>query len=500
MKLNKLFALLAVAFVAVGCYEEYSYVKPNPFYTDDSFEKKFPDAERITIAELKYAFVEEIGSISGKGGNSSWSDTKYLLIGEDAFVGNDVYIKGKVTTDDEEGNFYKNIYIQDETSGIELKLNNNVGLKYKKGSWVYVRLTGLYLGNYRMMLSLGGAPSESYNKAGEHKFYANSNIELQSIIDQHVFVGGNAGELKVGSYDDWLLAPTSVDIITVTPDNYVEVFKPYEIDYAGINEAQDPQLGKIKQLVKFEGKFYGTEEVYTHPETGATSSRKMFEISQREIMFGRLMRFEGLQCRYAGVESFVFDENGQVVYGPVDKDEDGEYDLNENGIQILEPQKYINPALKSGTFDNIYPSWLYSDPRPTVSKPWYHWAFKEEITGRSLYGSVLFAYDMESLNCSANGLYSLRTSGYSRFARRNICKDGERATITAIYGIYAKESTYVGDANDWASYQLTVSSINDIVFDNGDAALLTDDQVEALTTEDMKSVPWIDEEGESEYL
>lgn len=475
MKLNKLFALLAVAFVAVGCYEEYSYVKPNPFYTDDSFEKKFPDAERITIAELKYAFVEEIGSISGKGGNSSWSDTKYLLIGEDAFVGNDVYIKGKVTTDDEEGNLYKNIYIQDETSGIELKLNNNVGLKYKKGSWVYVRLTGLYLGNYRMMLSLGGAPSESYNKAGEHKFYANSNIELQSIIDQHVFVGGNAGELKKGSYEEWLRYPANTDIITVTPTNYLDVLAPAKI--------------------KFDGKFYGES---IEDEHGVT--RKMFEISQREVMFGRLMCFEDLHCRYAGVESFVFDENGQVVYGPVDKDEDGEYDLNENGIQILEPQKYINPALKSGTFDNIYPSWLYSDPRPTVSKPWYHWAFKEEITGRSLYGSVLFAYDMESLNCSANGLYSLRTSGYSRFARRNICKDGERATITAIYGIYAKESTYVGDANDWASYQLTVSSINDIVFDNGDAALLTDDQVEALTTEDMKSVPWIDEEGESEYL
>ena len=156
--------------------------------------------------------------------------------------------------------------------------------------------------------------------------------------------------------------------------------------------------------------------------------------------------------------------------------------------------------MKSGTFDNIYPSWLYSDPRPTVSKAWYRWAFKEEITGRSLYGSVLFAYDMEATNCSANGLYSLRTSGYSRFARQNVCRDGEKATITAIYGIYSKESNYAADSNDWASYQLTISSLSDIVFDKGDAALLTDEQVEALTTEDMKTVPWIDEEaGESEY-
>jgi hypothetical protein len=45
-----------------------------------------------------------------------------------------------------------------------------------------------------------------------------------------------------------------------------------------------------------------------------------------------------------------------------------------------------------------------------------------------------------------------------------------------------------------------VSSLSDIVFDNGAAALLTDEQIDALTTEDMKTVPWIDEEaGESEY-
>ena len=463
MKLNKLFALLAAAVISVGCYEEFSYCTPGELYSDEAFEEMFPEAVHISIAELKYAYNAKFGSISKTGSNSSWYDTKYALIGEDIFAGQDVYIKGKVTTDDEEGNVYKNMYIQDETSGIEIKLNNSVGINYKKGRWVYVRLNGLYLGNYRMMLSLGGAPSESWNKAGEHKFYGNSNIELQSIIDQHVFAGRDAGEFKVGDYYEWLRYPVNVDIITVTPDNYHTVFDP--------------------AMVEFEGKFYGK-----------------FQISQRELMFGRLMRFEDLQCRYAGVPSFEFDENGDVVYRPVDKDEDGEYDLNEKGEQIIEPVIYTNPAMKSGTFDNIYPSWLYTDPRPTVSKPWYHWAFKEEITGRSLYGSVLFAYDMEATNCSANGVYALRTSGYSRFARQNVCKDGERATITAIYGIYAKESTYTADSNDWASYQLTVSSLSDIVFDNGAAALLTDEQIDALTTEDMKTVPWIDEEaGESEY-
>ena len=437
MNLKRLFLLIVVAVMTVGCYEEFNSVAPRPVYDDQTFETMFPEAEHISIAELKYAF----GPLSGTGVNSGWNNTKYMLIGEDIFVGHDVYIKGKVISNDEEGNVYKSLYIQDETSGIELKLNNNVGVRYKYGSWVYVRLSGLYLGNYRMMLSLGAAPSESWNKAGEHKYYANSNIELQEVIDRYVFPG-EKDQLNVGAYDEWLRYAPNVDIITVTPDNYVEVFDP--------------------KKVEMEGKFYG--EVKTDSNG---ISRKVFEISQRELMFGRLIRFEGLQCRYAGVP-------------------------NQDGI--------TNPAIKSGTFDNIYPSWLYTDPRPTVTKPWYHWAFKEDVTGRSLYGSVLFAYDTETTNGSANGLYSLRTSGYSRFARQNVCKDGEKANITAIYGIYAQQSTYAADSNDWASYQLTISSFSDLEFENGDAALLTDEQVEAMTTEDMKTVPWIDEEGESEYM
>lgn len=440
MKITKIFSFIVAAILATGCYEQFSDVPARePIDDQQAFEQMFPNAVHITIAELKYAF----GDISNTGVNSGWGNTKYMLIGEDIFRDEDVYIRGKVTSDDTEGNVYKSLYIQDETTGIELKLNNNVGVKYKKGSWVYVRLNGLYLGNYRMMLSLGGAPSESWNKAGEHKYYANSNLEIQEIIDQHVFAGRPASEgLKVGAFEEWQRYAPNVDIIKVTPDNYIDVFSP--------------------EKVEMEGVFYGTEKTDANGIT-----RKVFEISQRELMFGRLMRFEDIECHYAGVK-------------------------NQDGV--------TNPGLKSGSFENIYPSWLYTDPRPTVSKAWYHWAFKEEITGRSLYGSVCFTYDHNATVCSANGVYALRTSGYSRFARQNVCKDRERATITAIYGIYAQKSNYAGNADDYASYQLTISSINDIEFENGEDALLTDEQVEELTTEDMKTVPWIDEEGESEYF
>ena len=140
MKLNRLFALVAVAVMTVGCYEKFETVAPREVYSDESFEQKFPDAVHITIAELKYAF----GDISNTGVNSAWSNTKYKLIGEDIFAHEDVYIKGVVTSDDTEGNVYKSLYIQDETSGIELKLNNNVGIRYKK---VTAEEAGTYLHN-----------------------------------------------------------------------------------------------------------------------------------------------------------------------------------------------------------------------------------------------------------------------------------------------------------------------------------------------------------------
>ena len=422
MKMNKILAMVVACFALVGCYEDFDSVPERQIFDDTSFEAQFPEARYITIAECKEIFTSAHGSISGTGENSSWNDTKYVQVEDD------LYIKGKVVSDDEQGNVYKSLYIQDETSGIEIKLNNNVGVRFPYGTWVYVRLKDLYIGNYRMMLNIGGAPSESYNKAGEHKFYANSNLEIQSIIDRHVFPGGPA-EIKVGTFAEWQANPEEVDVITVTKDNYKTV------------------------LAK----------------------------ENREMLFGRLMRFEGLKCHYAGVA----DQNGVVT-----------------------------PTMKSGSNENIYPSWIYTDPRPIVNKPWYRWAFRETdytadgeeyATGRSLYGSVLFTYRDDLLaqkegdagiQGSQDGIYVVRTSGYSRFANRPLCKDGEKATITAFFGIYSKRSTYTGDRYDYAAYQLTLNRFDDMEFENGDAAFLSEKQIKSMTTDDMKYVPWIDEEGE----
>lgn len=225
-KIFQICAVLAAAFAVTGCYNDFDTPGPAKVYTDSDFSSM----KRTTIAEVKQMFLDEFKSLANTGVNGGWNDTKYLQIGQKD--GLDLYIKGKVMSSDEEGNVYKSLYLVDETGAIEVKLNSGLYMRYPMGHfdkatgeiptcYVYVKVTGLYLGNYRMMLSLGNGPTESYNKLGEHKFYANSNIEDKVVIAQHVFAGEPA-TLKVGE-----------EILVMTKDNYQQYFGEGAQHYLG---------------------------------------------------------------------------------------------------------------------------------------------------------------------------------------------------------------------------------------------------------------------------
>lgn len=93
-----------------------------------------------------------------------------------------IWIKGQVISSDRTGNVYRELYIQDETGGIDLKLGkSSLYSDYKLGQWVYVRCSSLTLGSYSGMPQLGlDDPTEEYET---------SYIDLQAIIDEHVFRG-----------------------------------------------------------------------------------------------------------------------------------------------------------------------------------------------------------------------------------------------------------------------------------------------------------------------
>lgn len=100
-------------------------------------------------------------------------------------INSNIWIKGQVTTSDVSGNLYREIYIQDETGGIDLKLGkSSLYSEYTIGQWLYVNCSNLVLGAYNGMPQLGAeADNTSTNE------YETSYIDVQTVIDQHVFKG-----------------------------------------------------------------------------------------------------------------------------------------------------------------------------------------------------------------------------------------------------------------------------------------------------------------------
>lgn len=114
--------------------------------------------------------------------NTTILDLKNMYKGTPVTISDDIVIGGQVISEDRSGNVYKSLYIQDETGGIELKIGKN-GLynDYKLGQWVYVKCSGLTLGAYNGMVQLGWESNDSK--------YETSYIEVQYIIDTHIFRG-----------------------------------------------------------------------------------------------------------------------------------------------------------------------------------------------------------------------------------------------------------------------------------------------------------------------
>lgn len=103
-----------------------------------------------------------------------------------------LWIRGQVISSDVSGNVYRELYIQDETGGIDLKLGkNSLYSEYRLGQWLYVYCDGLTLGAYNGMPQLGMAPDNTSTNE-----YETSYIDVQAIIDQHVFRGAYAEPLS----------------------------------------------------------------------------------------------------------------------------------------------------------------------------------------------------------------------------------------------------------------------------------------------------------------
>lgn len=113
----------------------------------------------------------------------------------------DIVVSGLVISDDEAGNFFRQILIEDSTGGIEIRVDaTNLHTEYPTGRRIFVKCRGLWLGDFNNLIQLGAHPA--LNEDGE--------IELQripeSVVDKYILKGTYGHDL----------VPTFKEIPTLT--------------------------------------------------------------------------------------------------------------------------------------------------------------------------------------------------------------------------------------------------------------------------------------------
>lgn len=137
MKKTSLFILTAVVMLAIGCRKEYVEPPLNIPTVDTNVVRM-----NTTIMELRNMY--------GPGKPNNAKDTLFIV--------DDVVIKAIVVANDESGNFYKKIVIQDETAGIDLILDGSYMYnEYPIGQEIYVKCKGLMITTYAAQMQLGYA-------------------------------------------------------------------------------------------------------------------------------------------------------------------------------------------------------------------------------------------------------------------------------------------------------------------------------------------------------
>lgn len=94
-------------------------------------------------------------------------------------ITSDMVCVGRVTTSDHEGNFYRSMFVEDNTASIEVKLGSyNIEAQYPVGLLVAIQLNGTAISLSNHVLQLG-LPPQSYDSTPR-------DFEAQEIIDHHI--------------------------------------------------------------------------------------------------------------------------------------------------------------------------------------------------------------------------------------------------------------------------------------------------------------------------
>ena len=132
--------ILSVMFVPTSCMDKHDA----PVINDNDGSGIITSS---TIKELKDKYKSVISSDG------------YQLIEEDALI------RGVVVGNDESGNIYKQLFVQDETGGICISIDgNNMNTNFHVGQELAIDCKGLYIGGYGGMAQIGAVYTDSSGK------------------------------------------------------------------------------------------------------------------------------------------------------------------------------------------------------------------------------------------------------------------------------------------------------------------------------------------------
>ncbi len=159
MKINRILTIvmiIAANLAMVSCVQDDDFSVPTSLGEENNqglADLLSGAATSITVAELKDQFI----------------------FGEATQIVSDIYVKGYVSSSDATGNFYKEFFLQDNTSnptsGIKVVLNQVDSYnQFNFGREVYVKLQGLYIGETRSgddVITIGGAMNDEGDEVDE---------------------------------------------------------------------------------------------------------------------------------------------------------------------------------------------------------------------------------------------------------------------------------------------------------------------------------------------
>lgn len=360
-------ALAAAAALLTAC-EEFQPVFTGKYQNPEAYAPFDPEegvtGTVLTIKELSQRFISE----ASKAGATEQLKTWCWEVSED------LWIRGRVTTSDRSGNFYKSFYIQDDANGpgLEVKIGRtSLHNDYKVGQEVYISLDGLAVGEYGW-----ATRNERYSRGGQGTIqlglkdpqqikYSTSYIEDQYIIDRHVF---------------------RCDV------NDLQPIKPRTIDNLPIWSATQATNDAVGALVTIKGLRYATESFTLVYLNGNEANDK----SENRI--------------------FLTKDNADKVKAP------GNWGVTTWAMSKSKFLEYLN----SGVWDNAHVGGG-SDDFGKLSEP----SIKKQLQNNAN------AYSVSQYFTGAGGTVQVRTSGYSKFADLELgAAASGSVTLTGVLTMY----------------------------------------------------------------